>query len=156
MLNSIKYWVVCFFNILFLSSTNTFSQTSHPLNSLHFYHKLLLQGLYPNEYTFCFVLTSCAQALALQEGKQIQAQLIKHLSLASVYVSTWQGTIWRDRFPSILAETTNFEAWAEQSNKGYPIYFGKPFISSAAFNGVQSFRGGYSTWFKNSHGHLNK
>ena len=65
-----------------------FSQTSHPLDSLHFYHKLLHQGLYPNEYTFCFVLTSCAQALALQEGKQIQAQLIKHLSLGSVYAST--------------------------------------------------------------------
>ena len=84
-----------------------FSQTSHPLDSLHFYHKLLHQGLYPNEYSFCFVLTSCAQALALQEGKQIQAQLIKHLSLGSVYASTWQGTIWRGRFPSILAICRN-------------------------------------------------
>ncbi|RVW71927.1 hypothetical protein CK203_052561 [Vitis vinifera] len=42
-------------------------------------------------------------------------------------------------------ETANSEAWAEQSNRGYPIYFGKPFISSAAFSGVQSFGGGYST-----------
>ncbi|RVW41812.1 hypothetical protein CK203_045803 [Vitis vinifera] len=31
------------------------------------------------------------------------------------------------------------------SNRGYPIYFGKPLISSTAFNGVQSFGGGYST-----------
>ena len=43
-------------------------------------------------------------------------------------------------------ETANPEAWEEQSNRGYPIYFGKPFISSAAFSGG----GGYSTWFKSS------
>eukprot|EP00261_Vitis_vinifera_P019766 XP_010650361.1 PREDICTED: LRR receptor-like serine/threonine-protein kinase EFR [Vitis vinifera] len=41
-------------------------------------------------------------------------------------------------------EIANSEAWAEQSNRGYPIYFGKPFIFLAAFNGVQSFGGGIS------------
>ncbi|KAA8543010.1 hypothetical protein F0562_021495 [Nyssa sinensis] len=72
------------YNIIIKAS----SRTSRPLGSLHFYQKLLLQGLCRNEYTFCFLLTSCAQGLALQEGKQVHTHFIKHLLVGSVFADT--------------------------------------------------------------------
>ncbi|KAF8401278.1 hypothetical protein HHK36_012211 [Tetracentron sinense] len=64
------------------------SQSPNPLNSFPFYHKMLLQGLHPNEYTFCFLLTSCAHGLALQEGHQIHAHFITYGFDIGVYAST--------------------------------------------------------------------
>ncbi|KAF6139771.1 hypothetical protein GIB67_024048 [Kingdonia uniflora] len=64
------------------------SQTLNPLKSLALYRNMLLQGLKPNEYTFCFVLTSCAHGLGLVEGKQVHCQFVKHGFDFGVYGST--------------------------------------------------------------------
>lgn len=65
-----------------------FSHTSHPLTSLSFYHNLLFQGLHPNEYTLCFLLTCCANAFALQEGRQVHVHLIKQGFEPRVFAGT--------------------------------------------------------------------
>ncbi|XP_010271083.1 PREDICTED: pentatricopeptide repeat-containing protein At4g21065-like [Nelumbo nucifera] len=62
--------------------------TSNPLSSLSFYHNMLLQGLHPNEYTFCFLLTSCSRAPALQQGRQVHAHFIKHGFDVGTFAST--------------------------------------------------------------------
>lgn len=73
------------YNIIIKAS----AQTTRLPNSLHLYNRLLRRGLCPNEYTFCFLLTSCAQNFFLQEGKQVHAQFIKHsVSSNSIFANT--------------------------------------------------------------------
>lgn len=64
------------------------SWSSHPLNSLPLFQKLLLQGICPNEYTFCFLLDCCSQGLALEEGKQLHGHLKKHGLDSTVFAGT--------------------------------------------------------------------
>lgn len=65
-----------------------FSLSCHPLTSLSLYHNLLFQGLHPNEYTLCFLLTCCANAFALREGRQVHVHLIKHGFEHRVFAAT--------------------------------------------------------------------
>ncbi|XP_010938285.2 pentatricopeptide repeat-containing protein At5g43790 [Elaeis guineensis] len=64
------------------------SLSSSPLNSLSLFRKLLLQGLCPNEYTFCFLLDCCSHGIALWEGRQLHAHLNKH----GLATATFSGT----------------------------------------------------------------
>ncbi|KAG0480787.1 hypothetical protein HPP92_011645 [Vanilla planifolia] len=57
---------------------NSLSQTSYPLKSLLLYLDLIYKGIFPNEYTFCFLLDCCSHDLAIFEGMQLHAHLVKH------------------------------------------------------------------------------
>ncbi|KAL4195000.1 hypothetical protein AMTRI_Chr05g71270 [Amborella trichopoda] len=70
------------------------SLSSTPMDSLSLYIAMLLSLTPPNNYTFPFLLKSCACELAVEEGRQIHGQIIKfdleldpfiHTSLINLY-----------------------------------------------------------------------
>ncbi|XP_010250014.1 PREDICTED: pentatricopeptide repeat-containing protein At1g08070, chloroplastic-like [Nelumbo nucifera] len=70
------------------------SLSSSPILAVAFYVRMLLAGVEPNSYTFPFLLKSCAQATATQQGRQVHAHILKlgletdafvHTSLISMY-----------------------------------------------------------------------
>ncbi|XP_058077608.1 pentatricopeptide repeat-containing protein At4g21065-like [Magnolia sinica] len=65
-----------------------YSQAAFPLTSVSLYRTMLYQGLRPNEYTLCFLLTSCANGQGLNEGKQAHGHLIKHGLGPAVFAAT--------------------------------------------------------------------
>ncbi|XP_072960080.1 pentatricopeptide repeat-containing protein At3g22690-like [Typha angustifolia] len=54
-----------------------FSRSNHPEISLLFYVEMLELGLFPDSYTFPFLLKSCAHLLAFFEGQMVHAHAIK-------------------------------------------------------------------------------
>ncbi|OAY82941.1 Pentatricopeptide repeat-containing protein [Ananas comosus] len=54
-----------------------FSRSNRPDLSLRFYVEMLQFGLAPDSYTFPFLLKSCAHLLALSEGLQVHAHVVK-------------------------------------------------------------------------------
>ncbi|KAJ7964366.1 Pentatricopeptide repeat-containing protein [Quillaja saponaria] len=70
------------------------SLCSSPILSVKFYSRMIISGVWPNSYTFPFLLKSCAKVRATHEGKQIHAQVVKlgiesdafvHTSLINMY-----------------------------------------------------------------------
>ncbi|PIA53774.1 hypothetical protein AQUCO_00900388v1 [Aquilegia coerulea] len=65
--------------VLWTSMISCFSLSGETEKALKFYAIMLSQGLAepPNHYTFSSVLQSCANLAAVEEGRQIHAQIIK-------------------------------------------------------------------------------
>ncbi|KAF5199237.1 Pentatricopeptide repeat-containing protein [Thalictrum thalictroides] len=84
--------IICPDLILCTSMISCFSLRGETEKALKFYAIMLSQGLAepPNHYTFSTVLHSCANLAAVEEGRQIHAQIIKSdaITKSDVYVSS--------------------------------------------------------------------
>ncbi|KAF8389553.1 hypothetical protein HHK36_024069 [Tetracentron sinense] len=63
-----------------------FSQSTHPLQSLPFYLRMLRSGIPPDNFTFPFLLRSCSISSSLVLGQQLHAHLLKFGLDCDVYV----------------------------------------------------------------------
>ncbi|KAI3779203.1 hypothetical protein L2E82_08800 [Cichorium intybus] len=64
--------------ILFNFMARGYSRSHTPLQSLLLFIKIMSLNIAPDHYTFPSLLKSCANAKALQEGKQLHSLSIKH------------------------------------------------------------------------------
>ncbi|KAL4574226.1 hypothetical protein LXL04_021052 [Taraxacum kok-saghyz] len=64
--------------ILFNFMARGYSRSHTPLQSLLLFIRITSMGIAPDHYTFPSLLKSCANAKALQEGKQLHSLAIKH------------------------------------------------------------------------------
>ncbi|KAL3567982.1 hypothetical protein D5086_030633 [Populus alba] len=58
-----------------------------PKNAIRVFHRMRKEGVGPNNFTFPFVLKACATCLALEEGKQVHADIFKFGLDCDVYVN---------------------------------------------------------------------
>ncbi|KAL6011804.1 hypothetical protein ACLOJK_002270 [Asimina triloba] len=54
-----------------------YSQTNTPLQSLRLFYAMLQNGIYPDKYTFPFVLKACARASCLPQAIQLHSMIVK-------------------------------------------------------------------------------
>lgn len=59
-----------------------------PYHSLLMYNQFLLDGLYPDNYTYTFVLKACSQLKAISEGKQVHCQILKAGTPPDTYINS--------------------------------------------------------------------
>ncbi|XP_008793422.1 pentatricopeptide repeat-containing protein At1g09190-like [Phoenix dactylifera] len=115
------------------------SFTSYPLNSLSLYRQLLLQGLCPNEYTFCFLLDSCSHGMALWEGRQLHVHLNKHGLAAATFSATSLVHMYGDcgALPDALRA---FEQMQLRSNASWGAMVDACIEHGKVFDGLKLFR----------------
>ncbi|XP_011628333.1 pentatricopeptide repeat-containing protein At2g45350, chloroplastic [Amborella trichopoda] len=68
-----------------------YSDSNRPLDALLLYSEMLHQGVQLDKFTYPWVLKACAHLLALKEGEQIHAQIVKspkHLSFDVFVLNT--------------------------------------------------------------------
>jgi len=92
-----------------------------PAAALRLYADMLEAGVEPDNYTFPFVLKACAQLAALQEGRQLQAHIVKlgfqhdeHVqnSLISFYGKCGEPTMARRAFDRTEAGERTAASWS--------------------------------------------
>ncbi|RLN07266.1 hypothetical protein C2845_PM11G29240 [Panicum miliaceum] len=92
-----------------------------PSAALRLYADMLEVGVEPDNYTFPFVLKACAQLAALQEGRQLQAHIVKlgfqhdeHVqnSLISFYGKCGEPAMARLAFDRTEAEERTAASWS--------------------------------------------
>ncbi|PUZ77208.1 hypothetical protein GQ55_1G351400 [Panicum hallii var. hallii] len=92
-----------------------------PSAALRLYADMLEAGVEPDNYTFPFVLKACAQLAALQEGRQLQAHIVKlgfqhdeHVqnSLISLYGKCGEPAMARLAFDRTEAEDRTPASWS--------------------------------------------
>lgn len=64
----------------FNSMIRAYSKSSTPSKSFHFYSRILQSGnnLVPDNYTFNFLVRTCAQLSAFETGPSVHGALVKH------------------------------------------------------------------------------
>ncbi|CAN6452528.1 unnamed protein product [Victoria cruziana] len=65
-----------------------FAENDEIEKAVNIYLNLLRQGIVPNEFTFSSLLKACASQAALEQGKQLHAQVLKADFAADPFVST--------------------------------------------------------------------
>lgn len=92
-----------------------------PAAALRMYVDMLEAGVRPDSYTFPFALKACAQLAALQEGRQLQAHIVKlgfqhdeHVqnSLISFYGKCVEPAMARLAFDRVEAEERTAASWS--------------------------------------------
>ncbi|KAJ8643113.1 hypothetical protein MRB53_004861 [Persea americana] len=107
-----------------------YSLSPTPILATSFYIRMLLSGVEPNSYTFPFLLKSCAQIPAPDEGKQVHVHVLKlgldsdafvHTSLINMYVRCGELDAARRVFDkSPLRDVVSFTALiAGYASRGY-------------------------------------
>ncbi|PON67487.1 DYW domain containing protein [Parasponia andersonii] len=74
----------------FNSMIRAYSRSSTPQNSFHFYNRILrsAHGLSPDNYTFNFMVRTCAQLAARETGPSVHGAIVKHGFEADPHVQT--------------------------------------------------------------------
>ncbi|XP_058081585.1 pentatricopeptide repeat-containing protein At1g08070, chloroplastic-like [Magnolia sinica] len=73
-------------SFLWTAMIRGFSQNGPHRLSILFFYEMRCQGTNPNHLTYPFVLKACSSVLAILEGKQIHAQILKTGFLSDVYI----------------------------------------------------------------------
>ncbi|CAN0908423.1 Pentatricopeptide repeat-containing protein At2g36730 [Linum grandiflorum] len=63
-----------------------YSSSDNPREGILLFCRMRREGIIPNKLTFPFVLNSCASCLALKEGEQVHADVIKSGLASDVYI----------------------------------------------------------------------
>ncbi|CAK7327977.1 unnamed protein product [Dovyalis caffra] len=64
-----------------------YASSDTPKNAIRVFHRMRKEGVGPNNLTFPFVFKACATCLALEEGKQVHADIFKFGLDCDVYVN---------------------------------------------------------------------